>query len=80
MVVLKGIRRNNLYYLTGSTVTGQAAISTDSDDYSTRLWHMRLEHIGEKSLQVLAKQALLKCAKPANWDFVNIVSLEIKSR
>jgi len=41
LVVLKGIRRNNLYYLKGSTVTGQVAASTDSDD-SIRLWHMRL--------------------------------------
>ena len=44
MVVLKGVCRNNLYYLKGSTVTGQVATSTDSDDDSTRLWHMRLGH------------------------------------
>ena len=37
MMVLKGVRRNNLYYLKGSTVTGQVATSTDSDDDSTRL-------------------------------------------
>ena len=37
MVVLKGVRRNNLYYLKGSTVTGQVATSTDTDDDSTRL-------------------------------------------
>jgi len=37
MVVLKGVRRNNLYYLKGSTVTGQVAASTDSDDDSIRL-------------------------------------------
>ena len=37
MVVLKGVRRNKLYYLKGSTVTGQVATSTDSDDDSTRL-------------------------------------------
>ena len=66
MVVLKGVHRNNLYYLKGSTVTGQVTTSTDSDDDSTRLWHMRLGHTGEKSLQTLAKQGLLKGAKPAN--------------
>jgi len=55
MVVLKGVRQNNLYYLKGSTVTGQMATSTDLDDDSTRLWHMSLGHIGEKSLQSLAK-------------------------
>jgi len=37
IVVLKGVHRNNLYYLNGSTVTGQVATSTDTDDDSTRL-------------------------------------------
>ena len=37
MVVLKAVRRNNLYYLKGSTVTGQVAASTDLDEDSTRL-------------------------------------------
>ena len=37
MVVLKGIRRNNLYYLKCSTVTRQVVTSTDTDDDSTRL-------------------------------------------
>jgi len=55
MVVLKGVRRNNLYYLKGSTVIGQVATSTDSDNNSTRLWHMRFRYTGEKSLQALAK-------------------------
>jgi len=60
MVVLKGVHRNNLYYLKGSTVTGRVVTSIDTDDYSTRLWHMRLGHTDEKSLQALAKQGLLK--------------------
>ena len=55
MVVLQGVCRNNLYYLKGSTITRQVVTSTDSDDDSTRLWYMRLRHIGEKSLQALAK-------------------------
>ena len=37
MIVLKGARRNNLYYLKGSTVTRQVATSTDSDDDCIRL-------------------------------------------
>ena len=55
MVILKRVHRNNLYYLKGSIVTGQVEISTDSDDDSIRLWHMRLGHTGEKSLQALVK-------------------------
>jgi len=37
MVVLKGVRRNNLYYLKGSMITGQVATSTNSDDDCTQL-------------------------------------------
>ena len=32
MVVMKGVRRDNLYYLKGSTVTGQLETSSSSDD------------------------------------------------
>jgi len=53
IVVLKGVQRNNLYYLKNSMATGQVATSTKSDNDYTQLWHMRLEHTGEKSLQVL---------------------------
>ncbi|KAI4351350.1 hypothetical protein L6164_005724 [Bauhinia variegata] len=35
----------------------------------TKLWHMRLGHAGEKSLQTLAKQGLLKGAKTCKMDF-----------
>ena len=69
MVVLKADRRNNLYYLKGSTVTGQVAASTGSDEDSTRLWHMRLGHAGEKSLQTLARQGLLKGARTCKMEF-----------
>jgi len=37
MVILKGVCRNNLYYLKGSTVTGQVETFTDSDDDSSRV-------------------------------------------
>jgi len=33
MVDLKGVRCNNLYYLKGSTITGQVTISTYSDGF-----------------------------------------------
>ena len=69
MVVLKAVRQNNLYYLNGSTVTGQVAASTDSDEDSTRLWHMRLGHAGEKSLQTLARQGVLKGARTCKLEF-----------
>ena len=51
--MLKGVRKNNLYYYQGSIVVGIVATSissTKKDDEATKLWHMRLEHAGEKSL------------------------------
>ena len=36
MVILKGIRRNNLYNLNGSMVIGQVATSINSDNNCTR--------------------------------------------
>jgi len=37
MVVLKCVRRNNLYYLKGGTVTGQVTTSINSDNDCTQL-------------------------------------------
>jgi len=58
MVVLKGIRRNNLYYLMGSMVTGRVGPSISSGDICTQVWHMRLGHTGEKSLQALVQHRI----------------------
>jgi len=69
MVVLKGVRRNNLYYLMANTVTGQLTTSIGSDEDSIRLWHMRLRHTGEKNLQALAKKGLLKGVKTCKLEF-----------
>ena len=66
MVALKVVRQNNLYYLKGSTVTGQDVTFTDSDDDSTRLWHMRLGHRAEKSLQASVKKGSLEGASTCN--------------
>jgi len=48
MVVMKGLRDMNLYYLKDSTVTGSLAAVVDFDEDAIRLWHMRLDHAGEK--------------------------------
>jgi len=66
MVVLKGVQRNNLYYLIGRTVTGRVVTSISSGDVYTQVWYMRLGHIGEKSLQAPAKKELLKGASIYN--------------
>ena len=41
IVVMKNVRRNNLYYLKGNIVTGQVVTSIGSNDNCTRLWQMR---------------------------------------
>ena len=38
MEVMKDVRRNNLYYLKGSTVTGQVETFSSSDDGCTKVW------------------------------------------
>jgi len=37
MVVMKGVRQNNLYYLKGSTITGQVETSSSSDNDCTQI-------------------------------------------
>ncbi|KAI4331921.1 hypothetical protein L6164_016867 [Bauhinia variegata] len=71
LVVMKGVRKNNLYHYQGSTAVGiaAAAVEADKEAEMTKLWHMRLGHAGEKSLQTLAKQGLLKGAKNCKMDF-----------
>jgi len=66
MVVIKGVQRNNLYYLMGSTVTGRVATSISSDGDYTQVRHMRLEHTGEKSLQTPTKKGSLEGASTCN--------------
>jgi len=40
--------------------------SSSSDDVCTHVWHMRLGHGGEKSLQALAKKGSLEGASTCN--------------
>ncbi|GMP98311.1 hypothetical protein CsSME_00046255 [Camellia sinensis var. sinensis] len=71
-VAMKGTRQGNLYFLDSSTVTGRVAVSTSSEDDvsdTSKLWHMRLGHVGEKALQGLVKQGLLKGAKIGKLEF-----------
>ena len=70
-MVMKGIRRNNLYLYQGNTTVGTAAAVSEADKVAemSRLWHMRPGHAGEKSLQTLAMQGLLKGAKTCKLDF-----------
>ncbi|KAE8656194.1 Early-responsive to dehydration stress protein (ERD4) isoform 1 [Hibiscus syriacus] len=73
LVIMKGIwKRNNVYYFLGSTIVGTAAVAASTDEQeseATRLWHMRLGHVGEKSLKLLIDQGLLKGARDCKLAF-----------
>ncbi|KAK9140786.1 hypothetical protein Scep_010467 [Stephania cephalantha] len=71
LVVLKGIRLNNLYFLKRNTVVGGATTFSNAVvDDTTRLWHiMRLGHASKKALQGLVKQGLLKDVKVCKLKF-----------
>ena len=68
LVVLKGIRHNNLYYMKGSVITENLRASECLDGDSTRLWHSRLGHVILDSLQTLATQGLLEGALTCNME------------
>lgn len=72
MVVMRGTRRYNLYYLNESTVFEDIATTEQSEvaaKESAMLWHMRLAHPGEKSLNTLIQKNMLKGATASKLDF-----------
>ena len=74
LVVMKGIRRNNLYLYQGSTTVGTTTTVSEADKVAemSRLWHIRLGHAGKKSFQTLAMQGLLKGAKTCKLDLCKL--------
>ncbi|KAG8501537.1 hypothetical protein CXB51_004025 [Gossypium anomalum] len=63
LFVMIGQRKTvKLYVLQGSTVTGDAAVTSSSlsDDDITKLWHMRLGHMSENGMVELSKRGLLE--------------------
>jgi hypothetical protein len=51
LLVMKGQKVNQLYKLIENTVVGGDAVitPTESSTDDTKLWHMRLGHIGERT-------------------------------
>ena len=50
MVVMKSVHQGNLYYLKGSTMTGQVETSSSSDDGGPEVWQGKVGQEEEKSL------------------------------
>ena len=44
IVVMKGVRRSNLYYLKGSTVIGPVETFISSDNICSQVWQMKVGH------------------------------------
>ncbi|KAH9699499.1 hypothetical protein KPL71_024377 [Citrus sinensis] len=78
MVILQGVRRHNLYYLNGGTTDEANVAETHSD--TTKLWHVRLGHTGEKSLQTLMRHILLKGIKTCKLNFCEHCAVGKKTR
>ena len=57
-LILKGVMRGTLYFLQGSTVTGSTHVASSEvhQEDMTKLWHMRLGHMGERGMQILSKE------------------------
>ena len=54
-MIMKGVKKNGLYMLEGSSVPVSAAIYVVSDVDRTMLWHLRLGHMSIKGMQELSK-------------------------
>ena len=67
MVILQGVQRYNLYSLKGGA-TDEVNISEAHND-TTKLQHVRLGHVGEKSLEALMKHGLLKGTNTSKLKF-----------
>ena len=60
LLVMKGIKRHGLYFLSGETVPPAQAANVSKIIADSRLWHARMGHISEQDLVELSKQGLLK--------------------
>jgi len=56
MVVIKGVRKNDMYALDGVVIVGSTSTIESTVYYKTELWHKRLSHVSENGLMELDKQ------------------------
>ena len=67
--VMKGIKKNGIYSLLGSTVVGTVALVAGSSMNNAMLWHKRLGYVSNRGLSELAKQGLLGDQKLPDMEF-----------
>ncbi|KAK2989282.1 hypothetical protein RJ640_000032 [Escallonia rubra] len=66
LVVMKGLKQNNLSSIVTEAVA--AAPSSGIDFDTTKLWHMRLGHMSERGMDVVSKQDFLGSKKIRKLD------------
>ena len=71
LVVLKGQLSRGIYTLMGTTCIGVVAAATTpmTEEDITKLWHMRLEHMSQKGLELLSKKGFLCGQSISNAEF-----------
>ena len=50
LVIMKGVKENDLYTLPGSSTIGVVEVVSTNDSNMTKLWHRRVTHISKKGL------------------------------
>jgi len=60
-VIMKGVKRATLYFLQGITLSDSAVVASSEIDQEdmTKLWHMRLMHMSERGMKILAKNDII---------------------
>ena len=69
LLVMKGLRKNGIYLLLGSTIIGSVSAMAGSSLNNTMLWHKRLGHVSQRGLTELAKQGLVGDGKLQELEF-----------
>ena len=59
LIMMRDNKKNNLYVLKGSIVVDSSIVSSFSDYEKSGLWHMRLDHMSERGMNILSKHGLL---------------------
>ena len=67
-VIMRGILRHTMYEFEGLAIRGNVHVISTAKEM-TRLWHMRLGHIGGKGMEVLLKKKLLPDLKRIELEF-----------
>ena len=69
MVVIKGIKKDDLYYLLGETLTRKTSVAIAPENSKAMLWHNKLGHISERGRKIMGDQKLLGKEKVSKVDF-----------